>query len=648
MEAEEWLRSVQSILEHMRLDNEDKVSCASSCLKRDARIWWDIVAQTKNVATMTWDDFVQVFNKKYYSLAILATRVDEFITLTQGNSSVTEYARKFNRLAKFAPDTVPTETLRIQRFVKRLKPMIARVVKLVRGVTTYAETLKIALEAELSKETIWKENAARRDEKKGNVGQQDHKRKHPGSQTQEVDKKGKSVESSGDTKKPYVEYPQCPTCKRKHPGECQFLKKGCFNCGQKGHMKKDCPKAKEQKKDNELVPARVFAHTQGEAETSNMVVTGQLIISGKLCNLLFDSGAMHSFISYRMIDELEKPYEYLSSQFVTELPLGEVVLYNRGLRGATVRIEGKELPVDLIELNIKDYDIILGMDWLSRHRVTIECKGKMIIFKTEERMQLIFKGDISKTKIAIILVFKVRKLMSDGCQALLASMVDKSRETQLNLENVHIVCEFPEVFPEDLPGSPLSREIKFVIELALETAPISKAPYRMVLSELEELKLQLQELLDKGFIRPSYSPWGAPILFVKKKDESMHMCIDYRDPNKVTIKNKYPLPRIDDLFNQLQGATVFSKIDLRKVNVVADALSSRNYGSVAMLKEMAEPLRNDIIRFRIKIVTGQFANLTIKPTFLEEIREEQRGDEFLLKKLALLQNSEDADFSMTK
>ena len=112
-----------------------------------------------------------------------------------------------------------------------------------------------------------------------------------------------------------------------------------------------------------------------------------------------------------------------------------------------------------------------------------------------------------------------------------------------------MVNEFVSVFPEDLPGLPPDREVTFEIEVLPGTAPISKAPYRMAPVELRELQVQLQELLDKGFIRPSYSPWGAPVLFVKKKDGTLRMCVDYRELNKVTVKNKYPLPRIDDLFD---------------------------------------------------------------------------------------------------
>ena len=131
------------------------------------------------------------------------------------------------------------------------------------------------------------------------------------------------------------------------------------------------------------------------------------------------------------------------------------------------------------------------------------------------------------------------------------------------LGQVPVVCEYPDVFPEELPGIPPDREVEFDIDLLLGTQPISIPPYRMAPTKLNELREQLKDLLDKGFIRPSCSPWGAPVLFVKKKDGSLCLCVDYRQLNKVTVKNKYPLPRIDDLFDQLQGSQCFSKIDLR-------------------------------------------------------------------------------------
>ncbi|GJY34867.1 putative reverse transcriptase domain-containing protein [Tanacetum coccineum] len=143
----------------------------------------------------------------------------------------------------------------------------------------------------------------------------------------------------------------------------------------------------------------------------------------------------------------------------------------------------------------------------------------------------------------------------------MSRLFGKSKKRQL--QDVPIVKNFLEVFPEDLPGLPHTRQVEFHIDLVPGAAPVARAPYRLAPSEMKELADQLQELSDKGFIRPSSSPWGAPVLFVKKKDGSLRMCIDYRELNKLTVKNRYPLPRIDDLFDQLQGSSVYSKIDLR-------------------------------------------------------------------------------------
>nr|GEZ08427.1 putative reverse transcriptase domain-containing protein [Tanacetum cinerariifolium] len=143
-----------------------------------------------------------------------------------------------------------------------------------------------------------------------------------------------------------------------------------------------------------------------------------------------------------------------------------------------------------------------------------------------------------------------------------SNLVEKE-PAERRLEDVPVFCKFSDVFPEDLPGLPPHRQVEFEIELVPRAAPVARAPYRLAPSEMKELARQLQELSDKGFIRPSSSPWGAPVLFLKKKDGSSRMCIDYRKLNKLTVKNRYPLPRIDDLFDQLQGSSVYSKIDLR-------------------------------------------------------------------------------------
>nr|GEY90376.1 putative reverse transcriptase domain-containing protein [Tanacetum cinerariifolium] len=209
------------------------------------------------------------------------------------------------------------------------------------------------------------------------------------------------------------------------------------------------------------------------------------------------------------------------------------------------------------------------MDWLSRYEAVIVCADKIVRIPWG-RETLIFHGDGSnqenETRFNIISCAKTRKYMLKGCQVFLAHVTTKEAECKSEkkrLENVPIVRDFPEVFPEDLPGLPPNRQVVFQIDLIPGAAPVARAPYRLAPPEMKELSEHLKELSDKGFIRPSSSPWGAPVLFLKKKDGSFRMCIDYRELNKLTVKNRYPLPRIDDLFDQLQGSSVYSKIDLR-------------------------------------------------------------------------------------
>ncbi|GKE98518.1 putative reverse transcriptase domain-containing protein [Tanacetum coccineum] len=159
----------------------------------------------------------------------------------------------------------------------------------------------------------------------------------------------------------------------------------------------------------------------------------------------------------------------------------------------------------------------------------------------------------------------MQKYIDQGCQVFLIQMM-KDEETEIperRIEDMPVVRDFSEVFPEDLPGLPLTRQVEFHIKLIPGAALVARVPYRLAPAEMKELAEQLKELSNKGFIRPSSSLWGAPILFVKKKDGSFRMCIDYRKLNKLTVKNRYPLPRIDDLFDQLQGSIIYSKIDLR-------------------------------------------------------------------------------------
>ena len=225
-----------------------------------------------------------------------------------------------------------------------------------------------------------------------------------------------------------------------------------------------------------------------------------------------------------------------------------------------IEIVGHKFYVDLIPFELGEFDVILGMDWLLDYDARIDCKSKKVPLRVFEEVEVEFRGQRQTKKFLSII--QAKRMLRQGCEAYLAHVVDIKKETP-RIEDIAMVNEFYDIFSDELPGLPPDREIEFVIDLAPGTEPVLKAPYRMAPVEMKELAAQLQDLLDKGVIRPSVSPWGARVLFVKKKDGSMRLCIDYCELNKLIVKNKYPLPRIDDLYDQLKGTKYFSKIDLR-------------------------------------------------------------------------------------
>ena len=193
--------------------------------------------------------------------------------------------------------------------------------------------------------------------------------------------------------------------------------------------------------------------------------------------------------------------------------------------------------------------------------MVVDCRMKRMALRTSSGEKVTFIGERSNHLSNVISVATARMMVRKGCEAYLAYVVDIEK-VKPSSSNILIVCDYPDVFSKELPRLPPRREIEFAIDIVPGAAPTSITPYRMAPMELKELKLQLQELLEKRLVRPIVSPWRALMLFVKKKDGTLQLCVDYKQLNKMAVKNKYSLPRIDDLFDQLKGSGVFSKIDL--------------------------------------------------------------------------------------
>ncbi|GJT36249.1 putative reverse transcriptase domain-containing protein [Tanacetum coccineum] len=319
---------------------------------------------------------------------------------------------------------------------------------------------------------------------------------------------------------------------------------------------------------NDRAPAKVYVVGNAGANPDN-VVAGTFLLNNRYAYILFDTGADRSFVSTAFSSQIDITPSTLDHYYDVELADGRIIGLNTILKGCTLNFLNHQFNINLMPVELGSFDAIIGMDWLAKYQAVIMCAEKIVRIPWKNKT-LVIHGDGSTqgnaTRLNIISCTKTQKYMEKGFPIFLAhvnvkEVEDKSEKKRL--EDVPIVQDFPEVFPEDLPGLPPTRQVEFQIDLVPGAAPVARAPYRLAPSELKELSEQLKELSDKGFIRPSSSPWGAPVLFVKKKDGSFRMCIDYRELNKLTVKNRYPLPRIDDLFDQLQGSSVYSKIDLR-------------------------------------------------------------------------------------
>uniref|UniRef100_A0A251VQQ9 RNA-directed DNA polymerase n=1 Tax=Helianthus annuus TaxID=4232 RepID=A0A251VQQ9_HELAN len=318
----------------------------------------------------------------------------------------------------------------------------------------------------------------------------------------------------------------------------------------------------QQQQVQEPARGRAFLLTTAQAQNANDVITGTFLINHVYASCLFDTGADKSFVSLEFESLLKCKRSKLPKSFAVEVANGKIVVVNSFLSNCSLILNDHTFSINLIPMQMGSFDVIVGMDWLRRVRAEVVCSEKFIRLPLPNGDSLHVYGEKPSQGLKLMSCIKANKCLRKGTFAFLAHIVEK-KDKGPSISDVPVVRDFPDVFPEDLPGPPPARSVDFRIDLVPGATPVAKSPYRLAPSEMQELSSQLLELLNKGFIRPSTSPWGAPVLFVKKKDGSFRMCIDYRELNKLTIKNRYPLPRIDDLFDQLQGATCFSKIDLR-------------------------------------------------------------------------------------
>ncbi|GJU15922.1 putative reverse transcriptase domain-containing protein [Tanacetum coccineum] len=481
MSRMEWQRqraeddAVRQIMRTQVLEAKARIDmvedAGSSCA---ALTWWNGHVRTLGhdaAYAMNWGTFKKKLTDKYCPNGEIKKLEIELWNVKVRGNDVAAYTQRFQELALMCTKFLADETAKINKYIGGLPDNIHGNVMSARP-----KTLEFAIElANNLMDQKLHTYTERQNENKRKAD--DSSRNHHQQQPYKKQNVARAYTAGPSEKNVYTRTMCTQVWKMQEKVEA------CYECGNTGHMRRECQKMKNRRNGNGNGTAQGRAYALGgrDASLDSNVITGTFLLNNRYAKILFDTGADRSFVSSTFSASIRITPTTLENYYDIELADGKIIGVNTIIRGCTINFMNHLFNLDLMPVPLGSFDVIIGMDWLTKYHGVIICNEKIVRVPFGKEM----------------LIFQAR------------------------------------------------------------------TPYRLAPSEMKELAEQLQELSDKGFIRPSSSPWGAPVLFVKKKDGLFHMCIDYRELNKLTVKNRYPLHRIDDLFDQLQGSSVYSKIDLR-------------------------------------------------------------------------------------
>ncbi|GJW63320.1 putative reverse transcriptase domain-containing protein [Tanacetum coccineum] len=445
---------------------------------------------------MTWEVLKKKMMDKYYSQGEIKKLEIELWNLKVKGNNVPTYTELFQELTLICTKFVANETEKVDKYISGHPDNIYGNVKSFRP-KMLDETIELANDLMDQKLRTY---AERQTDNKRKVGHFAHDCRSPDNTNVANAQRDNKATLKGN---------------------------GCFECGASGHFKRDCLKLKN--KDGGNGNAQGWVYAVGNAEKNgnasrdpdSNVVTGTFLLNNRYASILFDTGADRSFISTAFSSQIDIAPTPLENSYDIELADGKIVGIDTIIRGCTLNFLNHPFNIDLMSVELGSFDVIIGMDWLRRCHAVIVCDEKLVRIPYGNET-LIFRGNESnngrESRLTIISCSKAQEYMAKGCQIFLAQISAKKEEDKSEgkqLKDVPILQDFSKVFPEDLLGLPSARPVEFQIDLIPGAAPIARAPYRLASSEMKELSEKLQELSDKGFIRPSSSPWGAPVLFIE-------------------------------------------------------------------------------------------------------------------------------------
>ncbi|XP_076896741.1 uncharacterized protein LOC143549831 [Bidens hawaiensis] len=510
---------------------------------------------------MSWEEFKNLIKTEYSPRGEVQKLEHEFWNLRMEGSDIEAYTTRSHELAILCPQMVDPAYKRVEMYIDGLPPQIQSMVTSANPANIHDA---VRLAHKLTDQAIKQGTLP---SKKSATGTSDNKRKWESSGNNNSNNKSTS---SGHNQQRRFEsprrnnypsqnqqqggyrgkLPKCNKCNFHHVGKCdkyrcnkcgrhghetkfcradnpqkqappQEAPKGCFECGQEGHFKRNCPKLKNAsnggangngKNGNNgngnnggEGRGRAFVIGGGLGETSNdsVTITGKYKMIGCYALTLFDTGADRSFVSTKFCEMVNSTPSALESKHTIELADGKTIQVSHILKGCTVELSSHLFPIDLMPIELGSFDLVIGIDWLSEHRAEVVCHEKIVRVPLPGGETLIVHGEKESATVGIISLMKARKLLRKCHTAILALITDKGTdeavEEEVSIDQIPIVRDFPEVFPEDLPGLPPHRQVEFQIDLTQGAVPVARAPYRLAPKELEELSKQLQELLDKGY-----------------------------------------------------------------------------------------------------------------------------------------------------
>ncbi|GJR11178.1 putative reverse transcriptase domain-containing protein [Tanacetum coccineum] len=556
-----WIEKMESVFNISGCAIENQVKFATCTLLGAALTWWNGQIRTlgPEAYAMTWEVLKKKMTDKYCPQGEIKKLEIELWNLKVKGNDVPAYTERFQELTLICTKFVANETEKVDKYISGLPDNIYGNVKSARP-KTLDETIELANDLMDQKLRTYAERQSDNKRRADDSSRNNHGHQQQPFKRQNVTK----VYNMGiGERKPYRgSLPKCNKCHLHHNGPCtqrchkcnkigHFARdcrstgntnvantqkgngatpkgNGCFECGAPGHFKRDCPKLKNKNGGNGNAQGWVYAVGNAEkrgnapGNPDANVVTGTFLLNNHYASILFDTGADRSFISTAFSSLINIAPTSLENCYDVELADGKLVEIDTIIRGCTLNFLGHPFNIDLMPVELGSFDVIIGMDWLRKCHAVIVCDEKLVQVPYGNET-LTFCGNESsngrESRLTVISCSKAQEYMAKGCQVFLAQISAKKEEDKSErkqIEDVPIVRDFPEVFPEDLPGLPPARPVEFQIDLIPGAAPVARAPYRLAPSEMKELSEQLQELSDKGFIRPS-SSWGARSYFVKKK-----------------------------------------------------------------------------------------------------------------------------------